>query len=216
MKDETPALTLRQGSKRLCGWGSLRILFAQCGTHHIFYLHRMVRRRNRYTDKRCSYGKKPILPKVKIVTTLLLNIKLFSITCTNSNWLCCFFCLFLFSFGFSQLFQLKILLLFSDTLRPHKVDLQIIVNIFQAVIIHWPTSSLKRTTLLNKKVWHPACEGQRLTWTIATSRSRQIQVGFARVYLLSKILWRKKRFLALMLDLVHFHINKEQWRDFSK
>ena len=173
MKDETPALTLRQGSKRLCGWGSLRILFVQCGTHHLFYLHRMVHRRNRYTDKCCSYSKKPILPKVKIVTILLLNVKLSSITCTNSNWLCFFVIVFFWFFTIVSAHIIIILLLFSDTLRPHKVDLQIIVNIFQAFIIHWPTSSLKRATLLNKKVWHPACEGQRLTWTIATSRSRQ-------------------------------------------
>ena len=31
--------------------------------HHLFYLHRMVLRRNKYTAKCYSYGRKPLLPK---------------------------------------------------------------------------------------------------------------------------------------------------------
>lgn len=39
------------------------ILCAMPKVHHLFYLHRMVVRRNLYTAKCYKYGKKPILPK---------------------------------------------------------------------------------------------------------------------------------------------------------
>ena len=39
------------------------ILCAMPKVHHLFYLHRMVVRRNKYTGKCYRYGKKPILPK---------------------------------------------------------------------------------------------------------------------------------------------------------
>ena len=60
-------------------------------------------------------------------------------------------------------------------LRPHKVDLQIIVTIFpifqaggrSLFIIHWSISFIKASHAPQKEtVWRPACEGQRLTWTI--------------------------------------------------
>ena len=40
-----------------------RILCAMPKNHHLFYLHRMVRRRNDYTSRCYCYGRKPILPK---------------------------------------------------------------------------------------------------------------------------------------------------------
>ena len=67
-------------------------------------------------------------------------------------------------------FKLIVIEYNSNRIRPHKVDLQIIVlifPIFQAggqslFIIHWPISFINQATPLNKKVWHPACKGQRL------------------------------------------------------
>lgn len=40
------------------------ILCSMNKTHHLFYLHRMVVRRNNYTSKCYRNGKKPVLPKV--------------------------------------------------------------------------------------------------------------------------------------------------------
>ena len=39
------------------------ILCSMPKVHHLFYLHRMVVRRNQYTAKCYKYGKKPILPQ---------------------------------------------------------------------------------------------------------------------------------------------------------
>lgn len=41
------------------------ILCSMNKVHHLFYLHRMVLRRNRYTTKCYLTGRKPILPKAK-------------------------------------------------------------------------------------------------------------------------------------------------------
>ena len=40
------------------------ILCAMKKDHHLFYLHRMVQRRNKYTSKCYKHGRKPILPQV--------------------------------------------------------------------------------------------------------------------------------------------------------
>jgi hypothetical protein len=40
------------------------ILCAMNKTHHLFYLHRMVRRRNNYTSKCYKHHRKPVLPNV--------------------------------------------------------------------------------------------------------------------------------------------------------
>ena len=42
------------------------ILCAMNKTHHLFYLHRMVRRRNDYTSKCYKHNRKPILPNVTL------------------------------------------------------------------------------------------------------------------------------------------------------
>ena len=39
------------------------LLSAMPKIHHMFYLHRMVLRRNKYTEKCYRYGRKPVLPK---------------------------------------------------------------------------------------------------------------------------------------------------------
>ncbi len=41
------------------------IICAMNKTHHLFYLHRMVLRRNAYTSKCYQLGRKPVLPKTK-------------------------------------------------------------------------------------------------------------------------------------------------------
>ena len=40
-----------------------RVLCSMPKTHHLFYLHRMVVRRNKYTEKCYIFNKKPLLPK---------------------------------------------------------------------------------------------------------------------------------------------------------
>ena len=42
------------------------ILCTMNKTHHLFYLHRMVRRRNKYTSKCYKYQRKPVLPNVTL------------------------------------------------------------------------------------------------------------------------------------------------------
>jgi len=42
-----------------------RILAAMTKTHHLFYLHRMVKIRNRYTELCYKCGRKPLLPTCK-------------------------------------------------------------------------------------------------------------------------------------------------------
>ena len=46
-----------------------KILFAMPKQRHVFYLHRMVKRRNRYTQKCHQKGKSPALPTAKSVFT---------------------------------------------------------------------------------------------------------------------------------------------------
>ena len=41
------------------------IVYAMKKTHHLFYLHHMIRRRNNYTAKCYANGRKPVLPWVK-------------------------------------------------------------------------------------------------------------------------------------------------------
>ena len=42
----------------------------------------------------------------------------------------------------------------------------------RAVIIHYSLANFFQTRPLNKKVWHPACEGQRLTCGQSLRRDR--------------------------------------------
>ena len=42
-----------------------KILSAMPKTHHHFYLHRMVVRRNRYISQCCAEGRRPVQPKVR-------------------------------------------------------------------------------------------------------------------------------------------------------
>ena len=66
IKAENPAFNTQAGEQTFVWAGRFRhILCAMNKTHHLFYLHRMIRRRNAYTAKCYKFGKKPILPKLK-------------------------------------------------------------------------------------------------------------------------------------------------------
>ena len=66
MKDQNPFFNTQAGEQTFVWMGKFKNIVCAMGkTHHLFYLHRMVRRRNTYTDKCYSYGRKPILPKIK-------------------------------------------------------------------------------------------------------------------------------------------------------
>lgn len=65
MKEEHPTFNTQAGEQTFV-WVSRfqHILCSMNKIHHLFYLHRMVLRRNSYTSKCYLYAKKPILPKV--------------------------------------------------------------------------------------------------------------------------------------------------------
>ena len=50
-----------------------KIVCSMTKTHHLFFLHRMVRRRNCYTSQCYKDGRKPVLPGVKIRWSCLLQ-----------------------------------------------------------------------------------------------------------------------------------------------
>ena len=64
IKAENPDFNTQAGEQTFVWAGRYRhILCSMCKTYHLFYLHRMVLRRNSYTEKCYMNGKKPILPK---------------------------------------------------------------------------------------------------------------------------------------------------------
>ena len=64
MKDNYPSYNTQAGEQTFLWVGRFRhILYSMNKTHHLFYLHRMVLRRNAYTSKCYKCGKKPVLPK---------------------------------------------------------------------------------------------------------------------------------------------------------
>lgn len=66
MKSEHPHYNTQAGEQTFVWMGRFKnICCAMNKSHHLFYLHRMVRRRNRYTEKCYLYGRKPILPAIK-------------------------------------------------------------------------------------------------------------------------------------------------------
>lgn len=65
VKQRNPSFNTQAGEQTFIWMGKFKyIVCAMSKTHHLFYLHRMVRRRNKYTEKCYSNGKKPILPKI--------------------------------------------------------------------------------------------------------------------------------------------------------
>lgn len=65
LKESNPSFNTQAGEQTFVWMGRFKhIVCAMSKTHHLFYLHRMVRRRNKYTEKCYSNGKKPILPKI--------------------------------------------------------------------------------------------------------------------------------------------------------
>ena len=64
VESDHPDYSTQAGEQTFVWVGRFRhILCSMNKTHHLFYLHRMVRRRNKYTAKCYKNGKKPILPK---------------------------------------------------------------------------------------------------------------------------------------------------------
>ena len=66
MKEKHPSYNTQAGEQTFVWIGKFKnIVCAMSKTHHLFYIHRMVRHRNKYTEKCYMYGKKPILPTIK-------------------------------------------------------------------------------------------------------------------------------------------------------
>ena len=64
LKDKHPHANTQAGEQTFVWMGRFKnIVCAMNKTHHMFYLHRMIIRRNRYTEKCYRNGRKPILPK---------------------------------------------------------------------------------------------------------------------------------------------------------
>ncbi|XP_064384365.1 uncharacterized protein LOC135333325 isoform X3 [Halichondria panicea] len=67
LKEKCPDANTQAGEQTFVWLGRFKhILCAMNKQHHLFYLHRMVRRRNAYTVKCYKAGKKPILPRSKL------------------------------------------------------------------------------------------------------------------------------------------------------
>ena len=67
LKEKCPDANTQAGEQMFVWLGRFKhILCAMNKQHHLFYLHRMVRRRNAYTVKCYKAGKKPILPRSKL------------------------------------------------------------------------------------------------------------------------------------------------------
>ena len=66
LKEAHPDANTQAGEQTFVWLGRFKhILCAMNKTHHLFYLHRMVRRRNCYTSNCYLAGRKPILPKAR-------------------------------------------------------------------------------------------------------------------------------------------------------
>lgn len=64
VKEQNPNFNTQAGEQTFIWVGKFKnILCSMNKTHHLFYLHCMVKRRNAYTAKCYKYNKKPILPK---------------------------------------------------------------------------------------------------------------------------------------------------------
>lgn len=64
IKAENPNYNTQAGEQTFVWVGRFKhILCSMNKTHHLFYLHRMVLRRNLYSEKCYKNGRKPILPK---------------------------------------------------------------------------------------------------------------------------------------------------------
>lgn len=64
VKEKYPNYNTQAGEQTFLWVGRFKhILCSMNKTHHLFYLHRMVLRRNTYTVKCYKSGRKPILPK---------------------------------------------------------------------------------------------------------------------------------------------------------
>ena len=63
IKEAHPQFNTQAGEQTFTWMGRFKnIVCSMNKTHHLFYIHRMVRRRNNYTEKCYASGKKPKLP----------------------------------------------------------------------------------------------------------------------------------------------------------
>ncbi len=70
LKEKFPHANTEAGEQTFVWLGRFkRIVCSMNKVHHLFYMHRMIRRRNQYTAKCYRNGKKPILPKAKCAWT---------------------------------------------------------------------------------------------------------------------------------------------------
>lgn len=66
LKEDNPHYNTQAGEQTFVWVGRFKhILCSMNKNHHLFYLHRMVYRRNLYTAKCYKNGRKPVLPKAK-------------------------------------------------------------------------------------------------------------------------------------------------------
>ena len=66
LKELNPNFNTQAGEQTFAWIGRFKhIVCAMNKTHHLFFLHRMVLRRNLYTSKCYKHGRKPVLPKSK-------------------------------------------------------------------------------------------------------------------------------------------------------
>ena len=64
VKDQNPNYNTQAGEQTFVWLGRYKnSLCSMTKEHHLFYLHRMIVRRNAYTSKCYRFGKKPLLPK---------------------------------------------------------------------------------------------------------------------------------------------------------
>lgn len=83
MKLDNPSFNTQVGEQTFTWISRFKhILCAMNKTHHLFFLHRMVLRRNAYTSKCYKYGRKPILPKTKFNWCIFYNVD--SVFCLNN------------------------------------------------------------------------------------------------------------------------------------
>ena len=66
MKEKHPFFNTQAGEQTFVWMERFKnVVGAMNKTHHLFYIHRMVRRRNTYMAKCYANGRRPILPKIK-------------------------------------------------------------------------------------------------------------------------------------------------------
>lgn len=86
-KEKHPSYNTQAGEQSFAWISRFKhILCAMPKNHHLFYLHRMVLRRNSYTTRCYQSGRKPILPKKRWMTILNCFSCFFPCNQSNNNY----------------------------------------------------------------------------------------------------------------------------------